>query len=265
MIKLIASDMDGTLLNPEGKIPKDFFRIFEELEEKNIKFIVASGRPHKTLYEDFKPISDKLLYISDNGAVVSKGSNLLNVELIPKDIVKKVFELCSDIPNTQLVVCGLKSAYHLPCDNKILEEIDKYYLHKTIINSYDEINDDIFKISICDMNDPFTNSFPIADKNFGKILKTVVAGAAWVDFTNKGVSKGEAIEKLQKNENITKEETMAFGDYFNDVEMLKKAKYSYVMEDALDEMKKYGNYICKSNKENGVLQILEEVLKDNIK
>ena len=265
MIKLIASDMDGTLLTPSGQVPEEFFDIFEKLKEKNIEFVVASGRPHKTLYENFKPISDKLLYISDNGAVVSEGSNVLSVELIPEDVIKKVYEVCSDIKNTRLVVCGLKSAYHLPCDGEMLKEIDKYYLHKTVVNSYDEIDDKIFKISICDMDSALENSFPIADKHFSKILKTVVAGKAWVDFTNLGVNKGTAIEKFQKEKGITIDETMAFGDYFNDVELLQKAKYSYVMEDALEEMKTYGNFICKSNKENGVLQVLNDVLNNEIK
>lgn len=53
---------------------------------------------------------------------------------------------------------------------------------------------------------------------------------------------------------------MVFGDYFNDIEMLKRAHYSYVMEDALDEVKKHGNFIAKSNKENGVIQVINELI-----
>ena len=55
MIKLIATDMDGTLLDENKKLPKDFFNILTKLEDKNIKFVVASGRPYATLYNDFKP------------------------------------------------------------------------------------------------------------------------------------------------------------------------------------------------------------------
>ncbi|MEG2109226.1 MAG: HAD family hydrolase [Clostridium sp.] len=263
MIKLIASDMDGTLLTPEGKIPNEFFDIFKELKKKNIEFVVASGRPYKTLYENFSEICDDISYISDNGAMVVEEGKVTSLEIIKKDIVAKVAKVCSDINNISIIFCGVKNFYQFACDKTTQEEIDKYYFNKTIINSFDEIDDDIFKISICDMGDALTHSYPILDENLKSIedhIKIVVAGKYWTDITNIDVNKGTAIEKIQKMKNISKDETMVFGDYFNDVEMLGQAYYSYVMEDALDEMKAYGNFIAKSNKENGVLQVIKGIL-----
>lgn len=260
LIKLIASDMDGTLLTPSGEVPKEFFDIFKKLKEKNIEFIVASGRPYKTLYRDFKPISDELSYISDNGAMVVENGKVTALEIIPKNIIKKIINSCNKVKNITVVFCGVKSFYHLNCNKNTLEEINKYYLEKTIIESYDDIDDDIFKISICDMDNALTNSYPIIEKDLKKYCKVSVAGRFWTDITNKNVSKGSAIAKIQKLHSISKEETMVFGDYFNDVDMLKQAYYSYVMEDALDEVKAYGNFIAKSNKENGVLQVIKSIL-----
>ncbi|MEG1365571.1 MAG: HAD-IIB family hydrolase, partial [Cetobacterium sp.] len=171
--------------------------------------------------------------------------------------------VCSDINNISIIFCGVKNFYQFSCDKTTQEEIDKYYFNKTIINSFDEIDDDIFKISICDMGDALTHSYPILDENLKSIedhIKIVFAGKYWTDITNINVNKGTAIEKIQKMKNISKDETMVFGDYFNDVEMLGQAYYSYVMEDALDEMKAYGNFIAKSNKENGVLQVIKGIL-----
>ena len=79
---------------------------------------------------------------------------------------------------------------------------------------------------------------------------------------NKKVNKGAALEKIQKDENISYEETMVFGDFYNDIEMLGKAKFSFVMENANEDMKQYGNYIAKSNRDYGVIKAIEEyVLK----
>ena len=79
---------------------------------------------------------------------------------------------------------------------------------------------------------------------------------------NKNVNKGAALEKIQKDENISYEETMVFGDFYNDIEMLGKAKFSFVMENANEDMKQYGNYIAKSNRDYGVIKAIEEyVLK----
>ena len=79
---------------------------------------------------------------------------------------------------------------------------------------------------------------------------------------NKNVNKGAALEKIQKDENISYEETMVFGDFYNDIEMLGKAKFSFVMENANEDMKQYGNYIAKSNRDYGVIKAIKEyVLK----
>ena len=90
----------------------------------------------------------------------------------------------------------------------------------------------------------------------------VVAGEIWLDIMNKNVNKGAALEKIQNDENISYEETMVFGDFYNDIEMLGKAKFSFVMENANEDMKQYGNYIAKSNRNYGVIKAIEEyVLK----
>lgn len=90
--------------------------------------------------------------------------------------------------------------------------------------------------------------------------KVVVSGELWVDINNKGVNKGYALEQIQKDENISFEETMVFGDFYNDIEMLQKAYYSFVMENANEDMKQYGNFIAKSNRENGVIQAINQYI-----
>ncbi len=263
MIKLIASDMDGTLLTPEGNVPSEFFDILKKLKEKNIEFVVASGRPYKTLYENFKPISDEISYVSDNGAMVVENGKIKSIEVMDKSSVIKIVDACKKLKNSVAIFCGVKKFYHIDCSEKFTDEINKYYLDNTIIDSYDYIktvDDEIFKVSICDMDNAMTNSFKLMNDILGNEFKIVVAGKYWTDITNKNVNKGNAIKKIQSINSISPKETMVFGDYFNDIEMLKRAHYSYVMEDALDEVKKHGNFIAKSNKENGVIQVINELI-----
>ncbi|WP_297637493.1 HAD family hydrolase [uncultured Clostridium sp.] len=263
MIKLIATDMDGTLLDGKGNIPKEFFEIYKELKRKNVKFVAASGRPYKTLYQNFKPISDDLYYICDNGSYIVKEKDDSKISVIDKKHIKKMISECSKLDNVVPILCGTKGAYHMACDEEMLKEIDKYYLHKHIVEDLNSVDDEIFKIAVCDFNRSIENSYPHLNHIFGDEFKVVVSGAVWMDIMNQNIDKGYALEMIQKDMGISYEETMVFGDFYNDVEMLSKAKYSFVMENANEDMKQYGNFIARSNLENGVVQAIKEyVLKE---
>lgn len=258
MIKLIATDMDGTLLNEHGKLPEDFFETIEKLKAKNVKFAVASGRPYVTLYENFKPYSDDIYYICDNGAYVVGHDGQPEISVINKDVVNKIIDASAGMENVELILCGKKFMYHRKCCAEIQKEIDKYYINKKIVSDLKDIDDDIFKIAVCDLNGSSEHSYKILEPLFGSDFKVVVSGTIWVDIMNKNINKGDALKQLQKEDNITFEETMVFGDFYNDVDMLKEGYYSFVMENANDDMKQYGRFIADSNKNNGVIKAINE-------
>lgn len=258
MIKLIATDMDGTLLDENGKLPEKFFETLEKLKEKDIKFVAASGRPYPTLRENFSPESDYLDYICDNGSYVVLKDKEPVINGLKKEVVHNVIKACENIENIVIILCGINGAYHMPCDDKYLKEIDKYYIQKHIVNNLYDVNDNIFKIAILDLSGSAENSYKILNPIFGDDNKVVVSGQLWVDINGKDVNKGTALAEIQEAYNISYDETMVFGDFYNDVEMLKKAHYSFVMENANEDMKKYGNFIAKSNKEAGVIQAIEK-------
>lgn len=263
MIKLIATDMDGTLLDSNGKLPDNFLNIIEKLSNKGIKFVVASGRPYTNLKKVFKPVYKELDYICDNGAFVVEKSTVSDINIINKELVRDIIKTTSNKSNIAILLCGTKSMYHLPCSDELMEEINKYYVDKMELEDLLSVEDDIFKISICDLSGAKENSYPEFDDKYGDGLSVVVSGKVWIDITNKDVNKGNALEKIQKALNISYEETMVFGDFYNDVEMLQKAYYSFVMENANEDMKQYGNFVAKSNHENGVVHAIENyVLKE---
>jgi Cof subfamily protein (haloacid dehalogenase superfamily) len=258
MIKLIATDMDGTLLNENGQVPENFPSTLEKLEKRNIKFVVASGRPYYTLYENFAPISDKLYYICDNGAFIVENGEIVSINIMNKDKVNEIVKCSKSIPNTEVILCGINGAYHRPCSKEFTDEIDKYYIKKHIVDDLTEVNDDIFKVTICDLNSASDNSYKIIKPKFNLDFMVVVSGDVWVDIMNNDVNKGEALKKIQESQNISYEETMVFGDFYNDVEMLRTAHYSFVMENANEDMKQYGNFIAPKNTENGVIKTIEK-------
>lgn len=265
MIKLIATDMDGTLLNEKGCLPEGFFEMLEKLKERNIKFVAASGRPYKTLYENFKPKSDYLDYICDNGSYVVLNDMQPVINGLKKDVVHAVIKACEKIENTVVILCGVNGAYHMPCSDDYLKEIDKYYIEKHVVDNIYDVDDNIFKIAICDLNISSENSYKVLNPLFGDENKVVVSGELWVDINGKSVNKGAALKEIQECFNISYEETMVFGDFYNDIEMLKEAHYSFVMENANDDMKQYGNFIAESNNDNGVIKAINEyVLKEEI-
>ncbi|MGL4875619.1 MAG: Cof-type HAD-IIB family hydrolase [Clostridium sp.] len=258
MIKLIATDMDGTLLNENGQIPKDFFKLFYELKEKNIKFIVASGRPYYTLYENFLPISDELTYICDNGAMVVDKGDIVSISKMNSNHINEIISECEKLQNVHIILCGVNSCYHKPCSKEALTEINKYYIKKNIVDDYASIDDIIFKVTVLDLNFALKNSYPVLESIFSEKLNCVVSGDVWVDFTNKGTNKGTALKEIQNKSSISFNQTMAFGDFFNDIELLENAYYSFVMDNACDDMKKHGRFIAKKNTEEGVLLAIKE-------
>ncbi|MDT8715681.1 HAD family hydrolase [Clostridium sp. 19966] len=258
MIKLIASDMDGTLLDENGNLPKDFFHIFNMLKSNDIIFAVASGRQYATLKKTMDSIKDDVLFIAENGSLVVYKNKELYSCYIDKENVNKIIDVSRSLDSVEAVLCGKYCAYTEAKDEKFIKEMKKYYASLEIVDNLKQVKADIIKIAVCDMNDPYSNSYPAYFNNLKDQLSVVISGAIWVDIMNPKANKGEAIKYILDKFNISSEETMAFGDYFNDVEMLKIAGHSYAMENAPEGVKKHAKYIAKSNIENGVLSAIKD-------
>ena len=96
-----------------------------------------------------------------------------------------------------------------------------------------------------------------------KNLEVIVSGQNWLDISHANANKGYALSMLQENLGITKDETMVFGDYNNDLQLLELAYFSYAMENAHNDVKKIARFQTKSNSEEGVETILEKLISDN--
>ncbi|MEG1582820.1 MAG: Cof-type HAD-IIB family hydrolase [Cetobacterium sp.] len=259
MIRLIVTDMDGTFLNDEKKFSNEFWDIYEKLEQKNIKFVVASGRQYQNLRKNFEKIKDRIIFIAENGSYVVENEKELYSRVLSEDLIKKYVELGRRIPTTNIVLCGKKSAYIESSDAEFIKEVEKYYEEKKIVNNLLEIEDDeIIKVAYCDLTGTEENVYPHLEKE--RDCQIVVSGQIWLDVSHLESNKGIALGILQEKIGITFDETMVFGDYLNDYEMLQKGRYSYAMENAHEKIKEIANFIAKSNNENGVIEELKKII-----
>ncbi|WP_291651402.1 HAD family hydrolase [Clostridium sp.] len=259
MIKFIASDMDGTLLNENNEINKEFFDIFHKLVKKDIIFAAASGRQYYNLLKRFEKIKDNMMFIAENGTfVVYKGEEIL-VNALDKNVAIELIKIGRTIENAHVIVCGKKSAYIESSEERLVKETKKYYERYEIIDDLTKVEDDILKVTICDFAGSEFNSNNYYNEYKDK-LQVTVSGEIWLDITAKGVNKGVAINKIQDMLDIDYKETMVFGDYLNDLEMMGSAYYSFAMENAHDDLKKVSRFIARSNNDNGVVEAIKEVV-----
>lgn len=259
-IKFIAVDMDGTLLDENSQLDPEVFDLYQKLEDKGIMFCAASGRQYYSLLETFAPLKDRMMFIAENGTMVMhKGQELYSCE-IDKPSITAIIEQARAIEGSHIVLCGKKSAYIETQDPQALEEFAKYYKRCEYVDDLLTVDDDFIKIAVCHFEGTEANVFPSFNQAFGQSHQVVVSAKIWLDVMNAEASKGAAIEHLQKSLGFTYEQTMSFGDYFNDLEMLQASYHSYAMDNAHPKIKEIARFAAPSNRDAGVIQIIKREL-----
>ena len=111
MIKLIATDMDGTLLNSKKEFPNELFDVIDQLHKQNIKFSVAKWRQYYTLLKDFELVKDEMIFICENGALVFDQEKIFFVIAYHTNTIVQLIEIIRKIEHAYPILCGVKSAY----------------------------------------------------------------------------------------------------------------------------------------------------------
>lgn len=243
MIKLIASDLDGTiLLNGAQSVDKSMIEAIDELVDRGYIFAPASGRQLVSLKRLFEPISGKLLFISENGALVKYKGDTLVKNAIDRQLALDIIEDVISVPNCEVLVSGENTAYIKPKSVEYLYRMTKVVNYATtVVEDFKDIKEDILKVAVCDMSG-IDNSKEHFFEKWRGIAAPTVSGSLYMDFTDLRVSKGSTIKQIQEKLGILPEECMAFGDNFNDIEMLDAVAHSYAMSNAAPEVKKHGRY-----------------------
>lgn len=262
MIKLIASDIDGTLIK-EGThaFPKELGHAIDRLKKQGILFVAASGRQYKSMYNLFKDKAEDIIFVSGNGAYIRCRNRDISEHRMSKDILERlVKEIRSMEQDGYLFMAESKDTAYVEVNSDEFKDllVKGYHYEITPVKDILKECDDVLKISLYHK----TDIQAAADRMIPRWqaeLKVLRSGTNWVDFMPQGVDKGNAIDFIQKVMGISKEETVVFGDNTNDVGMFGKAKYSYAVEDAAKEVQKQAAYIIESPEKQGVIRFLQNM------
>lgn len=252
MIKLFATDMDGTWLNDHQDYDRKMFaKEFEIMSQRDIKFVVASGNQFENLLTRFPHVAHQIYFVAENGAVVAKGHQVLHVDAMSNH----EFDECTKIMKEYGypgVVEGLASAYILKETGRdFLQEMHKYYYKIQVVDNFKNLDDKILKVN---MTLPVEKTLPTIKKLKGnyKDLGFVAGSADSIDMQTPGMNKAVGLKYLSRKLGIKANEMVAFGDSGNDVGMLKYVGQSYVTAAAMAEAKRAANHIIGSNNDSAV-------------
>lgn len=263
MIKLIASDVDGTLIKDSTPdLYPEMVEAIKILKDKGILFCAASGRQYGSLRNVFRDVADEIAYIAENGAHICYQNRNISVTPMKREHIEGIMTMLRPYYGECETVISTVNGSLIESKNKEFIDLLTYGYHNTFKQVEDVLKekDEILKIavyrkrSIRELGERFF--IPAwADK-----VKACMAGEEWVDFMDRSVDKGKGLKILEDYLGIRQEETMAFGDNNNDVGMMLAAGTSYAVDTAVEEVKKAAGNVCPGWREKGVYQIIHTKL-----
>lgn len=263
MIKLIATDIDGTLVKESTSV------IYPELLEAiriwtdaGNYFCVASGRQYYSIKNMFDEVSDRIIYLAENGAHVRYGHQDILIQKMRRDYVEGIMkQLRSYYGECETVVSSTDGSLLETHDQEFLDFFEKGYKNKyRLVEDVLAENTDIIKIAIYRKGSIRELGEKILIPTWKDKVKTCMAGEEWVDFMDASVDKGNALKVIQNYLGVSAEETMAFGDNDNDIGLLQAAQESYAVENARESVKAQAKHTCPSYQEKGVYQVISNLL-----
>lgn len=265
-IRLIASDMDATLLDEYSQLPPKFTETIRALAGQGILFAAASGRPLYTLETMFPDLLEEIILIGDNGGAARwKGKDLFVSEM-PAEGWRQLARSTKQAGDVGLL-CGLQAAYAEKRDEKYDKVFKNFYTRVEYVDDLTAVEAAADKFTVYLPNDDSQKAFDRIYGAFrtgnGGAFSVAVAGRNWVDVMNPGVHKGAALAKVGALLSIPADSMMAFGDTYNDAEMLTTAKYGFLMENGSGPLRAQVPFLAPSHREYGVMQVLKQVLRQN--
>lgn len=264
MIKLIASDLDGTLLlNGAQDVSDQMHDQIRRMKNLGILFVASSGRQYTNLRHRFEPVKDEIAYIAENGALGMWKGECFFKQSLDTELAHRVIDALHSCEGCICMVSGERVCY---TDSK--EERFWNHMLNVVRNDMEYCEDlkalkePYLKISACS----FSGAEDPAEKLreiFQDEIKITTSGNIWVDFITPGASKGHALRTLMEQLNISKEESASFGDQYNDLEMLEATACSYVMESGAAGLEKHAAYKAK-RVEDEIEKILRQSEKSQL-
>ena len=270
-IKLIATDMDGTLLDPKGQVDLPRLeKILDQLEERGIRFVIATGNEIHRVKQLLGHLTERIVLIVANGARIFEGNQLLQAQTWDDDMVNRALEFFKDREcQDQFVVTSMNGGFvkegtvFTQLENFMTPEMIDFFYQR--MNFVEELESHLFggvlKMSLVVGEERSDSVLEEINHLFNGYVQAVSSGYGCIDILQSGIHKAWGLQELLKRWDIKAEEIMAFGDSENDVEMLRLAGIAYAMENADDKAKAVATDFAPSNSQAGVYQVLEDWLE----
>jgi len=266
MYKLIALDMDGTLLTTDKKVSERTETAIKAAEAKGVKIVLASGRPLigiNRYLEELELFKGEDYVLSFNGGLVqnTKTEEIVSKVSLKGSDLKYIYEISRKL-NINIHAFSAKDGLITPKNSKYTEyeaEINGIDIN---IKDFNQIEDeeDIIKVMMIDPQeilDPAIEKLP--SEIYGK-YSVFKSAPFFLEFTHKEVDKGLGLKKLGEYLGISQEEIIACGDAGNDLSMIKYAGLGVAMDNAVPEVKEAANFITASNDEDGIAKVIEKFI-----
>ena len=263
-IKLVAIDIDGTLVNNNREITPEVFEAIQKAKAAGVKIVIATGRPLlgvKNILESLNLLDAGDYVITYNGALVqatATGEAFIDEPLTYDDYL-----------DIEMESRRLKTPLHLITISTICthnRNISKYSINEAYITGLplkyrtaeEMAKHEIIKMMYIDEPEKLDETITKLPQRFKERYTIVKSTPFYLEILNKNASKGLAVQHLAEKLGISHEETMAIGDEENDRSMLEAVGNPVVMANGNPELKKIAKYITKSNEASGVAHAINE-------
>jgi Cof subfamily protein (haloacid dehalogenase superfamily) len=269
MIKLIASDLDGTFLTPEKEVTAQNRKILEKCAKKNIMFVPATGRTLNAVPEYVLTLPSVKYIMTSNGAAVYEYPSMKQIidECLNSETAQFIYEELKK-HKVMLELFSKGRAYTSKYFATHLSEYGVFGQHAYYIQSTRVKVDSLDKIFYENINSIENINIIFPDISLRPKLKKIFSDKAFIttsspnnmEISSVKATKGNSLKKLCSILSIKKEETIAFGDSENDIDMIMFSGCGVIMENADDKLKKKANYMAKSCSESGFADFLQNYI-----
>ena len=270
-IKVIATDMDGTLLDPKGQLDLPRLeKILDKLDQCDIRFVIATGNEVHRMRQLLGHLAERVVLVVANGARIFENNELIQAQTWDDAMVDKALghfkgRECQD----QFVVTAMnggfvkKGTVFTELDKFMTPEmIEKLYQRMNFVNEFDSnLFGGVLKMSMVVGEERLDSVLQEINDLFDGHVRAVSSGYGCIDILQDGIHKAWGLVELLKRWNLKPEQIMAFGDSENDIEMLELAGISYAMENAEEAVKRVATKVAPANSQAGVYKVLENWLE----
>ena len=270
-IRVIATDMDGTLLDPKGQLDLPRLeKILDKLDQCDIRFVIATGNEVHRMRQLLGHLAERVVLVVANGARIFENNELIQAQTWDDAMVDRALahfkgRECQD----QFVVTAMNGGFVKK--GTVFTELDKFMTPEMIeklyqrLNFVDEFDSSLFggvlKMSMVVGEERLDSVLQEVNDLFDGHVRAVSSGYGCIDILQDGIHKAWGLEELLRRWDLKAEQIMAFGDSENDIEMLELAGISYAMENAEEAVKEIATKVAPANSQAGVYQVLENWLE----